>query len=555
MVKKKDRDIVGIQKYKVGVFKSFENINDYFDRSKEILQREKVNSFFKKYVQKLIGQELLQDNLVQPSHFCEFIHDTQIKPFWNTKIQKLADKLFLPTVDNIENIQSDKVFQSNTWFKTQEYSSCNDNNYTLKSDCIKPTIKKIVKCRKIVLFFNETQRKYMREIIGTYRYFYNRCVCFFNNYDKNARKSFYYIDSLDETSKKIVTVDEDQNPYHFVTLRDKLDENYPAWILPNFPSHLITQSFREASTRFTTCLDMCKKKGIVFEFKYKTKKEKIQTINLEKEMISLNFNGIFANLYLDGYLFRNLRASEKISNFTDIKGSTLSYNKYLNKFTLNLSYVVKTRITKGKEVGAIDPGVRRFITLYSPNKVTIIGEKAIDVLFKMCKEIDIIQSRIGMKEYYIINKETNEKITRKVTSKRKRSLLKAMHRKIEKLKNMRNELHNKTIKYLCDNFKTIIVTTYRCSEMAGKLNSKTARNMYNLAYYSFKQKLIAKAKEMNVRVIDKPEYFTSKTCSKCGHVNMNLGTNEILNCSKCGLEISRDINGARCILLRNERYI
>ena len=67
-------------------------------------------------------------------------------------------------------------------------------------------------------------------------------------------------------------------------------------------------------------------------------------------------------------------------------------------------------------------------------------------------------------------------------------------------------------------------------------------------------KLINKAKEYNIKIVEKGEPFTSKTCGNCGQLNYKLGTLEKFNCSKCNLSIDRDINGARCILLRNIEY-
>lgn len=43
------------------------------------------------------------------------------------------------------------------------------------------------------------------------------------------------------------------------------------------------------------------------------------------------------------------------------------------------------------------------------------------------------------------------------------------------------------------------------------------------------------------------ESFTSKTCSKCGTMNNDLGSQKIYKCSECKVIMDRDINGARNI--------
>ena len=42
----------------------------------------------------------------------------------------------------------------------------------------------------------------------------------------------------------------------------------------------------------------------------------------------------------------------------------------------------------------------------------------------------------------------------------------------------------------------------------------------------------------------------SKTCSNCGNLKENLRGNHNYNCNKCGININRDINGARNIYIK-----
>ena len=60
-----------------------------------------------------------------------------------------------------------------------------------------------------------------------------------------------------------------------------------------------------------------------------------------------------------------------------------------------------------------------------------------------------------------------------------------------------------------------------------------------------------KSKEyFGCNVLEVTEEYTSKTCGKCGFINKKLGANKIFNCNKCKLQIDRDLNGARNILLK-----
>ena len=65
-------------------------------------------------------------------------------------------------------------------------------------------------------------------------------------------------------------------------------------------------------------------------------------------------------------------------------------------------------------------------------------------------------------------------------------------------------------------------------------------------WYMFAQVLkhICELYDCELRVAD-TFYPSSKTCSRCGHVNKNLTLKDrVFKCDKCGLEIDRDDNAA-----------
>jgi putative transposase len=75
--------------------------------------------------------------------------------------------------------------------------------------------------------------------------------------------------------------------------------------------------------------------------------------------------------------------------------------------------------------------------------------------------------------------------------------------------------------------------------------------LYNLSFNKFKEKLKAKCNEKDIELVIRPEYYTSKTCTKCGNIKKDLGSNEIYSCKICNITIGRDIGAARNIMLRN----
>ena len=58
--------------------------------------------------------------------------------------------------------------------------------------------------------------------------------------------------------------------------------------------------------------------------------------------------------------------------------------------------------------------------------------------------------------------------------------------------------------------------------------------------------------EIGLGIID--EWLTSKMCSMCGTVKVDLGGNKKYNCNNCLVEMDRDINGARNIYIKSIKY-
>jgi len=516
----------------------------------------KVNSRLKYLCSHMVKKELTQDNLILPSIIKVADKNLQIKPFWNNKIKEISNKIYLPTFKNTKKLKrvQNKTLKSKTWFNTEEYVPIKkqkiDKTFELKNI---PFIKgNVTKVKKIKIYISSEQKMYIRQVIGTYRYFYNRAVSYINNYDKTTNTSKFYV--YPSVKGELVKVICPPKYYcSFSVMRKLLKTKLPEWILPKFTSHLIDRAIAECSTRFSTCVATYCKTNKPFKLSYKQKKNKIQTINLEKGMVRCNkveFSiDLFRRWKINGkYVFRNIKCSEKLpSDYLDLN---LSFNTRLNSFWLNVPYKVSKTNSDKNKICAIDQGVITPFVIYSTNNVVSIGNKCYKDIYKKCKEADTIQSKMEC-DYFKGNGNEQVNITRKV----KYRLRKAFHRKLEKVKNMKDEIHNKTVKYLTDNFKGIILPPFETKNMVGKLSSKVSRSMYNLSFYKFRTKLKSKAKEKNVKVYEFTEPYTSKTCGKCGKINYDLEGSRIFNCSNCDLITDRDINGSRNIFLRNIPFI
>ena len=137
---------------------------------------------------------------------------------------------------------------------------------------------------------------------------------------------------------------------------------------------------------------------------------------------------------------------------------------------------------------------------------------------------------------------------------KKAKMRKASSRLRNRIRNLVDECHKQVANYLSKNYKIILLPTFETSEMTKKnkrkIRTKTARQMLTWSHYRFKQVLKYKAELSGCHVIDVTEEFTSKTCTKCGHVHQKLGGSKVFKCPECGHKLKRDFNGALGIMLK-----
>ena len=83
-----------------------------------------------------------------------------------------------------------------------------------------------------------------------------------------------------------------------------------------------------------------------------------------------------------------------------------------------------------------------------------------------------------------------------------------------------------------------------------KLSKLKKRLILFLEHFNFREKLKYKCNIHKINYLEIDEYYTSKTCSKCGNIKNDLGSNKIYHCNHCNMLIDRDYNGCRNILYK-----
>lgn len=187
---------------------------------------------------------------------------------------------------------------------------------------------------------------------------------------------------------------------------------------------------------------------------------------------------------------------------------------------------------------ALDPGVRTFLTGFDGQNFLEVGFSDMGKINRLCKYLDELMGRISLSK----------------VAKERQKMRKAASRLRSKIRNLVDDCHKKTASYLAKNYQVILLPKFETSEMTNrskrKIRSKTARQMLTWAHYRFKQVLKNKAELSGCQVIDVTEEFTSKTCTKCGHIHTKLGGSKVFRCPVCDHIIPRDWNGALGIMLK-----
>jgi putative transposase len=292
------------------------------------------------------------------------------------------------------------------------------------------------------------------------------------------------------------------------------------------PSHVIDYAIKEASETFSKCMNQFKKSNKRFKLHFKSKvKSTSETIQLDKCYFSKNNNTIFPS-----FLGKHIKSSQQFQHLKK-KNSSLTYHRKLKTWKLNINYEAEKKscvnTTEIKDV-ALDPGEKIFMASYSPKSIFHFGIDASDKLYNKAKEVDIIQSKMAKSN--------------------KKSFKRAFHNKLKKIKHMRDELHWKTINFLTKTYNRIVLPEFNTKGMVRTLTHSVARKVNTLSFFLFKQRLIHKCNERNVKLVIGTEEYTTKTCTRCGTIHSVSG--RIYKCKKCKLEINRDINGARNIYLK-----
>lgn len=462
--------------------------------------------------------------------------------FWNEYTTELSTKLWLPTkTDSVAMELSSSNGSStrqepNSWFtaKTTKNPTHPENlpmiSFPFATSSLQETTEEeqlttgkgeeqsklpAGKVKKIRLFPTKQQRQILNNWFGTARWTYNQVLAglesdvklSFNLKDLRAR---FINNGLYEGTDKAWVID---TPYD---VRDAAMIDVVNAYKSNFAKKKINSTHQ-------------------FKIKFRSKYAESEAITIHSK--HWKGPGMF---HPQRFGKQPIRAAEPLPR--DLVYDTKLVKDRLGRFFLcQILPLQEVQNTPAENVIALDPGVRTFMTGYSPEgTITEWGSGDMQRIFRLCHTHDKLQSKWSQKE---------------VRHRKRYRLKKAARRVRKKIRNLVDEVHKKLTKWLVSNYETILLPKFETSDMVTrgqrKIGSKTARQMLTWSHYRFQQRLVNKTREYrNSQVIICDEAYTSKTCGCCGKLHEKLGGNKTFRCPHCGVVMDRDMNGARNILLR-----
>ena len=324
--------------------------------------------------------------------------------------------------------------------------------------------------------------------------------------------------------------------YYLKDIRDNIIVNCKSLKINkniSIKTHILDATIKLACSNYQSAITNFEN-GNIKKFRIRYWKEKRDKRVLEIEKSYFRNNSLCFSIFnkINGYFKKGKKFFE--FDFNEIEGSAkLHYNKKTGEYNLYVTKKIEKNKIKNKknEIIGIDLGLRTFSTCLTENEVIEIG--------------NIKNSRLEL----LINKKI--KLMNFNDNKKTRKYKKSVNKRI---KGLIDELHWKSIKFLTDNYKNILIGDVSTKGIVCNNKSILKQNnkllCYALSFYKFRERLKYKCliNDCNYTIVN--EKYTTKVCSICGDINDNLGGSKIYECKNCFSTIDRDVNSCRNIILK-----
>lgn len=439
------------------------------------------------------------------------------KPFWNNVCLEESKKLWYPTktdcVDldlNSSSLSLKKTeYNSPFWMIEKENHLSKNSQKTsvplYTSIPVENTERDGIRVRKLRIYPTPPQKKILKEWMRTTRWLWNKVLGRIR--EEDLEKNFFKL-----RNKFVIAKD---NPEV-----SEWEKETPKDVRAGTVKELVT-SYKSAFSNL--------RNGNINQFKigFKSKKKcEYPTLTIPKSSITYKEKSLYI---FKTYLKSKFKIGERKNKWLKEKPDCDCKLSFKNgKWFLIVPCKMKIKEEyKRDTVISLDPGKRSFMTGYSEENTFKVVPN-FERIKQLQKKLNLFQSLKDLKEIRI-----------KSWKYRRRKIY-------EKMNNLIDEMHYKTIRLL-EGFEKILLPTFESQEMMCKSRNKNLnRNLLQLKHFLFQTRI---KERCDTRVKMCTEEYTSKTCGRCGYIN-NIGSEEVFSCESCDFETDRDVNGARNIFLK-----
>ena len=487
------------------------------------------------------------------------------EPFWSSPAKDISRRLWLPTETDSAGSHLNSLngsfhsMESNSWFSMKTWKAVNQEN--LQKTCCpssmfsiaeskvgeniktekqrtsksKKSEKKVAnRGRRIRLQPSAEVSKVLKQWFGCVRKTYNWALSCLKSKPKEYKWNVYWL------RKRFINKCNIPKKYSY---------------LLDTPKHVRDSALEDLVTGFKSNKEKQKKNpDHKFEMHYRSKKD-AQAITIPNAAISCILSKdepLDPDIKMFPTFLKN-KIKFHLRNRDKTKVPTFEYDCKLTIDRLGRIYLCipchvpvcdNQTDNKRHEWIALDPGVRTFMTGYSPTPGVCvqIAPKDINKLYRLCKHLDTMISKS--------DKQNNK-------NKRSRfKMRKVILRLRDRIHHLVDEVHWKCIHFLVTHFKNIIIPPFNTSQMvkrgSRRICSKTARQMLCWRHYTFRRRLLDKVSLLtDTRVYIRGEEYTTKACTNCLQLHHSIGGNKIFKCPKCFVVVDRDVGGSRNIFIKN----
>ncbi len=316
--------------------------------------------------------------------------------------------------------------------------------------------------------------------------------------------------------------------------------------LQTCPKAVKQGAIEEARSNLSACFTNKANGNIkAFNTPFRTKKKEMQqgwSIYLEKNNVCKKGNALFVFPDLLGEVkyCKTKQLHKLMPNDKPDMDCKLQKDAY-GDFYLVFSHKVKGKPAPNEvhKPMAGDPGVRKFLTTYSPTgDAYMLGNRWASVVMQEALKIDRMMAQHAKEE----KRKTRRWLVERIRCARRR------------IQNLKAELRFQSANFIIKTYDLVMLPKLDVNKLVIKgsrrLTTKTARALLNACHCSFFDTVRAKCWEHGVHFLHVREEYTSKTCPHCGALN---DCDEVYRCQGCGFTHDRDLIGALNIMLKTVR--